>query len=323
MTAGHISADVKGSGRVMLRLMAAALGLTSLILLGLGAYTIRSFQASHRVLTEQVRLKELIGSIVHLDEVLTMSARMASATGDAGWEQRYRFFETQLDADIRAAQEMAQDLPSQQSTAQTAAANVQLVAMENQAFELVRQGRRDEAQRVLLSPAYETNKAVYIQGIQRLTTTLQQQAQEAVRRQQQHGAWLAGAVLVALVLLLASWLYVFRAVSAWQLAMLADRRQLAEQAEALATLNRTLDGRVAERTAELLKAVTNLEGEVAKRRITEEALEAKVRQMENLNRVMVDREMRMVEMKQEVDVLLQELGRPVKYEARTFPPDAQ
>lgn len=33
---------------------------------------------------------ELRQDIIHLDEVLTMSARMAAATGDPQWEERYR-----------------------------------------------------------------------------------------------------------------------------------------------------------------------------------------------------------------------------------------
>src|SRR5216110_3264690 len=43
------------------------------------------------------RTEELQGTIIHLDEVLTMSARMAAATGDQQWEARYRKFEPQLD----------------------------------------------------------------------------------------------------------------------------------------------------------------------------------------------------------------------------------
>lgn len=47
------------------------------------------------------RIEELRGVIVHLDEVLTMSARMAAATKDLQWEERYHRFEPQLDAAIK------------------------------------------------------------------------------------------------------------------------------------------------------------------------------------------------------------------------------
>jgi hypothetical protein len=45
----------------------------------------------------ELGVKQLQGKIVYLDEVLTMSAMMAAATGNAQWEQRYRDFEPQTD----------------------------------------------------------------------------------------------------------------------------------------------------------------------------------------------------------------------------------
>ncbi len=39
---------------------------------------------------QSVKIQELRGRIIYLDEVLTMSARMAVASGDAAWESRYR-----------------------------------------------------------------------------------------------------------------------------------------------------------------------------------------------------------------------------------------
>ena len=39
---------------------------------------------------------ELRKKIIHLDEVLTMSARMAATTRDRHWEERYRIFEPQF-----------------------------------------------------------------------------------------------------------------------------------------------------------------------------------------------------------------------------------
>ncbi len=56
--------------------------------------------------TEELRLQRLIGTIVHLDEVLTMSARMAAQTGDAAWEARYRRFEPRLEQAITEAKQL-------------------------------------------------------------------------------------------------------------------------------------------------------------------------------------------------------------------------
>ena len=43
-----------------------------------------------------IRCVQLQGVIIHLDEVLTMSARMATETGDLNWEKRHRHYEPEL-----------------------------------------------------------------------------------------------------------------------------------------------------------------------------------------------------------------------------------
>ena len=105
--------------------------------------------------------EELRGTIVHLDEVLTMSARMAAATGDQQWEVRYRKFEPQLD---NAIKEILKLSPSQ-NLHETDAANVKLVEMENHAFALVRENHAEEARTLLFSPKYEAQKEIYARGM--------------------------------------------------------------------------------------------------------------------------------------------------------------
>jgi hypothetical protein len=100
---------------------------------------------------ESLRIEELRGVIRHLDEVLTMSARMAAATGDLKWEERYRHFEPQLDAAIKETLRLGTNPSSVKTAAQTDEANIKLVKMENRAFALVRAGRKEEAQTVICS----------------------------------------------------------------------------------------------------------------------------------------------------------------------------
>ena len=85
-------------------------------------------------------LEELRGQILLFDEVLTMSARMAAATGDVQWEARYRRFDPQLDQALKEAGRLAPAVAGSQAAVQTDAANTKLVSMENRAFDLVRQG---------------------------------------------------------------------------------------------------------------------------------------------------------------------------------------
>ena len=53
--------------------------------------------------TRMMGLEGARGDITHLDEVLTMSASMAAATGEVEWIDRYRGFEPKLDAAITQA----------------------------------------------------------------------------------------------------------------------------------------------------------------------------------------------------------------------------
>ena len=84
------------------------------------------------------RVEELRGVILQLDEVLTMSARLAAATGDSRWETRYHQFEPKLDAAIKETMALASDDSAIAASTQTDVANAKLVAMETQAFALDR-----------------------------------------------------------------------------------------------------------------------------------------------------------------------------------------
>jgi hypothetical protein len=72
-----------------------------------------------------LRLRWLAGEILRLDEVLTMSARMAAATGDRSWERRYREHEPLLNELILEARALAPEA----NLASTDEANVALVVV--------------------------------------------------------------------------------------------------------------------------------------------------------------------------------------------------
>ena len=141
--------------------------MTSVVLAGFGWSSYHLYRDAQAATQRHLRIEELLAAIIHLDEVLTMSARMAAFTGDLQWENRYRRFEPQLDAAIKEATALAPGAHSGEAAAETDAANIKLVEMENRAFDLVRQGRAEEAKAVLFSDEYETQKQVYAQGMTR------------------------------------------------------------------------------------------------------------------------------------------------------------
>ncbi|MEC8424633.1 MAG: hypothetical protein VX000_12705, partial [Myxococcota bacterium] len=136
----------------------------AIVLLGLGYLLNRSADLVQTSQNRYLRLVELRGEIAHLDEVLTMSTRMAAASGELSWERRYLAFEPQLDAAISEAERLAPPEGGRAANI-TDAANQALIAMESQAFELVRSGDRQQAEAILNSDAYEHQKLVYSQGL--------------------------------------------------------------------------------------------------------------------------------------------------------------
>jgi signal transduction histidine kinase/DNA-binding response OmpR family regulator len=191
------------------------------------------------------RVQELRGLIVHLDEILTMSARMAVATGDLKWEQRYRSFEGKLDAAIQDAIALVPDAGG--GTKQTDAANVALIEMENSAFGLVRQGQLEASREILFGDEYARQKAIYAGGMQILGGELASSADAALRLQRQRMLVQLFSIAVVILILVVGWLIVFRVLRHW-------RDELALSHRHLVDLNRDLDRKVMERTASLQRA---------------------------------------------------------------------
>jgi signal transduction histidine kinase/DNA-binding response OmpR family regulator len=202
--------------------------------------------------TVESRIEELRGNIVHLDEVLTMSARMAAATGDARWEVRYKQHEPELDGAIKEMMALAPGDSEITASAQTDAANLKLVAMETQAFALVREGQGQRARTLLFSSAYQEQKAIYANGMGVLLADVRTRLDKNLRQAKQR----------ALLSMAGSTVLFGLSMVAWVAVMASLRRSQAE-------LTRQVD----ERTRELRQANQALVAEEAALRVAKEAAE--------------------------------------------------
>jgi len=191
------------------------------------------------------KAQDLGGVIVHLDEVLRMSARMAAATGDLRWEQRYRSFEPQLRAAIKQTMNLAPY--AQEAAAMTHAANVKLVELENLIFALVRQGRAMDAQEILSSGEYKKQKRIYAEGMTQFTALLKDQTDAALSWERNKALLSISAVFIILVVLLLAWFTVIRTLRKWQVALLKINHDLTQQTHELAKANDVLEKEISER----------------------------------------------------------------------------
>jgi len=227
--------------RKPLRFVAAGWLVTMATLLGLAWNAWNSYAAFEAATRRNFLIQELRGQIVYLDELLTMSARMAAATGDLDWQERHS---QHLPLLLEAIDEAKALLPGFQGTRQTDAANAELARLEDAAFARIRAGDIRAAQALLLGEEYVRNKEIYAQGMEGLGLELESAAEATMRSQQRRAMIHVAAAAGAVPLLLIGWMVVLRILGRW-------RHDLCESHRELIELNRSLDKKVAARTAEL------------------------------------------------------------------------
>ncbi len=184
--------------------------ITLVLFVGLGWISFHAYKDIKTIQERDFRLQELIGTITHLDEVLTMSAHMGAETGSIQWEERYLSFEPQLDSAIKEAKRLVPETFMGEATTQTDIANSKLVTMEKQAFELVRQGRYEVASALLISEEYEEQKQIYAEGMKQVTVSMQSYVKGVLQEYRYH-AYIAFIVIsITLPILIFAWIYVLR-----------------------------------------------------------------------------------------------------------------
>ncbi|MCG7534249.1 ATP-binding protein [Pseudoalteromonas sp. OOF1S-7] len=104
-------------------------------------------------------IKKITSEIIYYDEVLTMSSRMYTFTGDEKWSQRYLSIANTLDQTLSEAE--ALDPVIADAIVATAQVNTKLIEIETKAFALRRAGMAQQAQQILLNEAYFALKSQY------------------------------------------------------------------------------------------------------------------------------------------------------------------
>lgn len=183
---------------------------TIVILGSLAWYTWRSNLHLKALETKHFRLLELSGQIIYLDEVLTMSTDMAAHSGQLEWEDRYRIYEPQLDKAIKEVIELSPEKFMNEAISRTDVANIKLVAMENRAFDLIRQGQPQTAVKLLHSPEYKNQKEVYSEGINEIANAIGSREKDRLKKEQQIALITIIFLIIAMPLVAFIWLAALR-----------------------------------------------------------------------------------------------------------------
>ena len=224
--------------------------LLTLALFGVSSWTIWNiYQGFREKVTEQFRLKELVGNATYYDESLAFGASMYVTTGEAQWLDNYKKAEPLLNQTI---EELIQISPQAQADfAQTEAATAKLYELEGKAFELAGQGKTVEAQKIVFGQEYGEQREIYAAGVEKTLTNLKTSVDrelESYRQGLLRSLIFAG---VSLPLLLLAWVIILSAVRTYIQERNKAQQGLMESQASLQELNEELEGRVEQRTQQL------------------------------------------------------------------------
>jgi PAS domain S-box-containing protein len=205
--------DIKSKSQFPMKALTVSLVLTIVLFVVFGYLIWATYKDYKTTELTNLRCRELNGIILHLDEVLTMSARMAAATGNMDWVERYGHFEPLLDDAIKEAKKMAPETFMTEAAAMTDAANVNLVAMEKKSFRLIQAGNREAASALLSSEEYENEKKLYRQGIELISSGLDNRILSSIDSHLRQGLFAIIAVVVVVPVISIIWLLVARTLN--------------------------------------------------------------------------------------------------------------
>lgn len=225
-----------------------SLGLFSLSAINLW----NTYQGFQSTVLKDFRLQELGGDITYLDEVLTMSARMAATTGQQRWEERYLQYVPELDKAIKEATQLAPQAVKNQP-AEVDQANAKLVELESKAFDLVRKGKPQEAYSVLFGKTYETQKQIYSKGNNALLSAIDSSIQQSLQGYGQRLVLSLVVIAISIPLLAMSWVIILNLVRSYMRERNQAQNQLLSSQQDLLKLNADLENRVEQRTQELVQ----------------------------------------------------------------------
>jgi len=247
------------------------------------------------------------------DEVLTMSARDYALTGDIKWKTRYNAVAEDLDAKIKEAIAKG-DATERKFFAAVNESNNALMLQEKKSFKVVENGDKKAAIAVLDSKEYANLKAVYAEALTNYVNSRGQQYQQALvistttvqgvvkniaaTTSRMIRVFVLGVLVGLIVIFIFVWYFSKRFV-----APLYDIKS-GTQEIVKGNLDKRIDVKSRDEFENLADSF-NIMAERLKENIegVEKKIKDRTEELENLNRYMVGREMKMIELKKQISDL--------------------
>ncbi|OGL38286.1 MAG: hypothetical protein A2042_09110 [Candidatus Schekmanbacteria bacterium GWA2_38_11] len=205
--------DNKSFQRLVFISLTAALAVTILLIAILG-WQFLSFQKTD----EKIQKRNLIlagntEKILSYHEVLTMSAKMAAATGDLKYVEKHYKAEEELDKLIK---ETIAIFPESYEGAdcikETENSNRKLSEIEKKAFALVRNGRLSEALEIFNGTEYNEQERIYSQGIDKAVEHLTTEMKDSLREERKIRLFFFVTSLLGGIVVFILWILSIRAI---------------------------------------------------------------------------------------------------------------
>lgn len=247
------------------------------------------------------------------DEVLTQSARNYAFTGDKKWKERYEQFIPKLDSDIKDALAVG-DVEDKAIFESLKQANLALIAMEKKSLDYAAAGKMALAQQVLDSGEYDQQKNIYRNGIERFlsrrgatfdtTTGVSTVTVQTIELSLKNSIYRQILILTGLMLiLLLVFIFLFIVMIRTFMIPLNEFRVVAKRiigGDLKARVNIDRKNEMGEFARDFNQMTIVLNNTIEN---TEKKIRERTAELEKINKIMVDRELRMVDLKKEVQLL--------------------
>lgn len=201
------------------RSLIAAIIVTFLAIGSLTASIAFSYNRLETFETYIIPLRQLKADVRYYDAILTQSALMFAATGNARWENEYKQAVPVLTDKLAAIAELGRDKSQhiKKSIQALQESNRNLTAIETRAIELTRQSKGREALLMLEHPDYVTSKNSYLLELENIRDAINQHIHQTrtAEKQVMSTSLLFAAVMVLLLLPIA-WFQLIRSLSRWR-----------------------------------------------------------------------------------------------------------
>jgi twitching motility protein PilJ len=231
--------------------------ITLLLVFVLSWNTFTLYRGFKQTVDRDFRLEQLSARTTYLDEVLTMSAYMAAQSGDLKWVERYQSYEPEL---TEVIDELIKIDPTiEVDFNQTKIANDRLVEYETRSFELLRQGKKQEAEKLLFGPDYARQKQIYAQGVERTLARIRANVERQIQLYQRNLWWSLVLAGISFPIIIVLWAIVLTTGKTYIRERERTQRKMLASQSSLQDLNASLE--LQTQTIEAQERITKEENE--------------------------------------------------------------